>query len=213
MYIWYYMYVGNEIKNKKGKNMKTMTREFYIPKGSKEIKAAKTDAVAYISDYEDGTKYTAMVFGGKRSAYDKYYGFKTKEARDEYVIKYFTDQENAALAKNKWAADKKAQAEENQKSYQVGDILVSSWGYDQTNIDYYQVIERTAKMATIQKIGKECLDSGYPSEEKVMPAKDAFVGKPKKKKVGTYGITISSYETASLWDGKPDYQTAYGWGH
>jgi hypothetical protein len=22
MYIWYYMYVGNEIKNKKGKNMK-----------------------------------------------------------------------------------------------------------------------------------------------------------------------------------------------
>ena len=188
----------------------TMTREFYIPKGSKEIKAAKTDAVAYINDYADGTKYTAMVFGGKRSKYDKYYGFKTKEARDDYVIKYFTDQENLALSKKKWAADKKAQAEKNQKSYQVGDILISSWGYDQTNVDYYQVIERTAKMATIQKIGKEYLDSGYPSEEKVMPVKDAFVGKPKKKKVGTYGINLNSYATASLWDGKPDYQTAYG---
>ena len=193
--------------------MKKLTREFYIPEGAKKIKAAKTDAVAYINDYADGTKYTAMVFGGKRTKYDKYYGFKTKEARDDYVIKYFTDQENLALSKKKWAADKKAQAEENQKSYQVGDILVSSWGYDQTNIDYYQVIERTAKMATIQKIGKERLDSGYPSEDKVMPVKDAFVGKPKKKKVGTYGITISSFQTASLWDGKPDYQTAYGWGH
>jgi len=191
----------------------TMTREFYIPKGSKEIKAAKTDAVAYINDYADGTKYTAMVFGGKRSKYDKYYGFKTKEARDDYVIKYFTDQENLALSKKKWAEDKKAQAEENQANYQVGDILVSSWGYDQTNIDYYQVIERTAKMATIQKICKEFLDSGYPSEDKVIPLKDSFVGKPKKKKIGTYGITISSFETASLWDGKPDYETAAGWGH
>lgn len=191
----------------------TMTREFYIPKGSKEIKAAKTDAVAYINDYADGTKYTAMVFGGKRSKYDKYFGFKTKEARDNYVIKYFTDQENLALSKKKWAEDKKAQAEENQANYQVGDILVSSWGYDQTNIDYYQVIERTAKMATIQKICKEFLDSGYPSEDKVIPLKDAFVGKPKKKKIGTYGITLSSYETASLWDGKPDYETAAGWGH
>ena len=190
----------------------TMTREFYIPKGSKEIKAAKTDAVAYINDYADGTKYTAMVFGGKRSKYDKYYGFKTKEARDNYVIKYFTDQENLALSKKKWAEDKKAQAEENQANYQVGDILVSSWGYDQTNIDYYQVIERTAKMATIQKICKEFLDAGYPSEDKVIPLKDAFVGKPKKKKIGTYGITISSFETASLWDGKPDYETAFGWG-
>ena len=57
----------------------TMTREFYIPKGSKEIKAAKTDAVAYISDYEDGTKYTAMVFGGKR---------KTKKAT-KWVIFLF----------------------------------------------------------------------------------------------------------------------------
>lgn len=191
----------------------TMTREFYIPKGSKEIKAAKTDAVAYVEDWECGTKYTAMVFGGKRSKYDKYYGFKTKEARDDYVIKYFTDQENLALSKKKWAEDKKAQAEENQANYQVGDILVSSWGYDQTNIDYYQVIERTAKMATIQKICKEFLDSGYPSEDKVIPLKDAFVGKPKKKKIGTYGITLSSYETASLWDGKPDYETAAGWGH
>ena len=28
------------------------------------------------------------------------------------------------------------------------------------------------------------------------------------KKVGD-----SSFETASLWDGKPDYETAFGWGH
>jgi len=192
----------------------TMTREFYIPKGSKEIKAAKTDAVAYINDYADGTKYTAMVFGGKRSKYDKYYGFKNKEARDNYVIKYFTDQENAALAKKKRAEQKKTQAKENQVNYQVGDILVSSWGYDQTNIDWYQVIDRTNKMATIQPIAgcvKDVHCNG--AYESVVPARDNFKGKPIKRLVGPYGIKINSFQHASLWDGHAMHETGAGWGH
>ncbi len=190
----------------------TMTREFYIPKDAKEIKCTKTDAVAYINDYADGTKYTAMVFAGKRSKYDKYYGFKTSERRDEYVQEYFKDIAASYERKKQYAEKKKAMIAENQKNYEVGAILYSAWGYDQTNIDYYQVIERTAKMATIQKIGKECIDTCY-SEEKVMPVKDAFVGEPKKKKVGAYGISLNSYANAYLWDGHPKYQTAYGWGH
>ncbi len=190
-----------------------LTRDFYIPEGAKEIKAATTDAVAYTNDYPDGTKYTVMVFGGKRTKYDKYYGFKTKEDRENYILKYFAQQENLADSKKKWAEKQKAQAEENQKSYQVGDILVSCWGYDQTNIDFYQIVERTAKMATIQKIASEYLEYDSASEDKVVPAKDKFIGKPFKKKVGPYGINLNSYSLASLWDGNPQYKTAYGWGH
>ena len=102
---------------------------------------------------------------------------------------------------------------ENQKNYEVGAILCSAWGYDQTNIDFYQVIDRSAKMITIQKIAKKYLETNYPSEERVVPAKDNFVGEPMKKKIGAYGISLNSYANASLWDGQPKYQTAYGWGH
>ena len=68
-------------------------------------------------------------------------------------------------------------------------------------------------MVTIQKIGKEYLDTKFASEELVKPVKNAFIGKEIKKKVGAYGVSLNTYADASLWDGQPQYQTAYGWGH
>jgi len=191
-----------------------MPREFYIPKNAKEIKDVNTDAVAYVEDWEDGTKYTAMVFAGKRSKYDKYYGFKTAERRDEYVKEYFEDIAASYESKKKYAEKKKAMATENQEKYKVGDILVSSWGYDQTNIDYYQVIEKTAKMVTIQKIASESVEIHCGGAyESVMPTKDNFIGKPFKKKIGAYGIRLTSYSRANLWDGRAMHETGLGWGH
>ena len=190
-----------------------MTREFYIPKGAREIKDVNTDAVAYVEDWENGTKYTAMVFAGKRSKYDKYYGFKTAEKRDEYVKQYFEDIAASYEAKKKYAEKKKAMAAENQDKYEVGKILYSLWGYDQTNIDFYQIVKKTKSMIVIHKIGKEFLDTKYASEDLVMPVKDYFIGKEMKKKVGPYGVTLNTYANASLWDGQPQYQTAMGWGH
>ena len=190
-----------------------MPREFYIPENAKEIKDVNTDAVAYVNDWEDGTKYTAMVFAGKRSKYDKYYGFKTAERRDEYVKQYFKDIAASYESKKKYAEKKKAMAAENQDKYEVGEILYSSWGYDQTNIDFYQIVKKTKSMITIQGIGKEYLDTKYESEELVKPVKNAFVGKEMKKRVGAYGVSLNTYANASLWDGKPKYETAFGWGH
>ena len=191
-----------------------MPREFYIPENAKEIKDVNTDAVAYVNDWEDGTKYTAMVFAGKRSKYDKYYGFKTAERRDEYVKQYFEDIAASYESKKKYAEKKKAMAAENQDKYEVGEILYSSWGYDQTNIDFYQIVKKTKSMVVIHQIGKEYLDTKYESEDLVMPVKDYFIGDGEmKKKVGPYGVTLNTYATASLWDGKPKYQTAMGWGH
>ena len=191
-----------------------MPREFYIPENAKEIKDVNTDAVAYVNDWEDGTRYTAMVFAGKRSKYDKYYGFKTAERRDEYVKEYFEDIAASYESKKKYAEKKKAMAAENQDKYKVGEILYSSWGYDQTNIDFYQIVKKTKSMVVIHQIGKEYLDTKYESEDLVMPVKDYFIGDGEmKKKVGPYGVTLNTYATASLWDGKPKYQTAMGWGH
>jgi len=189
------------------------TREFYIPENAKEIKDVNTDAVAYVNDWKDGKTYTAMVFAGKRSKYDKYYGFKTAERRDEYVKEYFEDIAASYESKKKYAEKKKAMAAENQDKYEVGEILYSSWGYDQTNIDFYQIVKKTKSMVTIQKIGKEYLDTKYESENLVKPVKNDFIGKEMKKKVGAYGVSLNTYANASLWDGQPKYQTAFGWGH
>lgn len=91
---------------------------------------------------------------------------------------------------------------------QVGTIFASSWGYEQTNVTFYQVIKRTEKMVELAEIRSEHV----PTKEKysamagkVKAKKDDFVegGKIYKKRLWSYnqdgknvGVTISSYETA-----------------
>lgn len=66
----------------------------------------------------------------------------------------------------------------NENGYKVGDILVNVWGYDQTNIDFYQVISASAKNIKITEIGcktvKE-LTNNYKYAYR--PNENTFLGK------------------------------------
>jgi hypothetical protein len=65
------------------------------------------------------------------------------------------------------------------------------------------------------EIAKKVVSGGYnmPTFAKVMPVKDSFVGAPKTKRVkpsydGTgYGVDISSYSYANLWNGEPETES------
>jgi hypothetical protein len=66
------------------------------------------------------------------------------------------------------------------KQITAGTVLYSSWGYDQTNIDFYQIIEVNAKSIKIRRIA-----SKYAPEQDnrglssmaayVMPIQDEFI--------------------------------------
>lgn len=125
---------------------------------------------------------------------------------------------------------------------QVGDFFVSSWGYDQTNIDFYKVVGVTPKGVKIQKWTAACVESessGYtdalvPGDGPVMErdtsavtpemdywdAKEATVLVPAKvqtKRIGgsvTYpSIKVRSFAWAHKWTGGAEHQTAMGFGH
>lgn len=58
---------------------------------------------------------------------------------------------------------------ESMADIEIGHILVDSWGYDQTNIDYYKVIRKTAAMVEIRAIGQKYVESASDMSEYVMP--------------------------------------------
>lgn len=112
-----------------------------------------------------------------------------------------------------------------------GDFFVCSWGYDQTNIDFYKVIavSPSGKTVTIQEweqVGQRGRD-----HDQVMPGagprqfprwvdgqRDGVTtAAPQQRRVNRrYGapmLTMSSYSIARLWDGRVRYQTASGAGH
>lgn len=94
----------------------------------------------------------------------------------------------------------------------TGTIFVSTWGYDQTNVDFYRVVRSTAASVWLQKVGQRVVEqTGYMSET-VAPTDEAY-GQVFRRKVQMYGdkayASINSYAGASEWSGKPVTQTHY----
>jgi len=98
-------------------------------------------------------------------------------------------------------------------SYEVGDILYSSWGYDQTNVDFYQIVATTGKSVKIREIGQKVVRSTVGADYVVAVPND-FQSSPMTKRIRPGApIKISSFQRAYPWDGKPRYQTGGGLGH
>lgn len=98
--------------------------------------------------------------------------------------------------------------------FKVGDILYSDWGYDQTNIDFYQVTAISAAGLTIREVEKKVVGGQGTHTELVAPIPDQFTGDVMKKRPSPSGtVKINSYERARKWDGKPKGRTGAGYGH
>jgi len=61
---------------------------------------------------------------------------------------------------------------ESMADVEIGHILSASWGYDQTNIDYYKVIRKTATMVELRAIGQKFVEAQSSMSEYVMPDPD-----------------------------------------
>lgn len=95
----------------------------------------------------------------------------------------------------------------------VGDIFRNSWGYDQTNVDWYQVVRVTAKCVIMKEIGSKTMPTGMMCGEST-PMPDEFIGPEIRKKV--YFSTMDNaarvsmpYGSCCQWDGKPAYKSWY----
>lgn len=136
------------------------------------------------------------------------YRYMSKKEKREYVKKHFKN------------------------PFKVGDIIHHSWGYGQTNCDFYQVVRVTKASIEVRPIGTKTVpgSEGFMSR-KAMPVKDNFLaGKftaltessndtPDKimkrvsayiKDDGTLRYYIPTpYGWCDKWDGKAEYESWY----
>lgn len=182
----------------------------YIPTGYQAREYKEANAIICFAEINNA--FYAMGYSGKRSKADFHYKFKTKENLEKYVSEYLKRLMQHEENKIKRKEEKKAQRAAFINPLKVGDIVYTSWGYEQTNIDFYQVIQLIGK-ATVKLCQLKCKDVGnnqghFMSATKI-PLKDQFwKDKILTKRIsplteGTCCIKISSFETAFIWDGKP----------
>lgn len=137
-----------------------------------------------------------------------------------YLFKTW-DQAEAFIAKVLSAeADRIRQAEERKRArlefvhdYKPGDILVSSWGYEQTNVDFFQVTDvPSAKSIGIRPIESRYTDTptGNSMAAYVRPVADSFSGDRQVKRVSLGNVvSFASYRSAYKWDGRERYCSWY----
>ena len=113
---------------------------------------------------------------------------------------------------------------QNYLGIKIGDIFFYSWGYEQTNANYFQVVAlRGTKQVIIREITYEIVETTGFDSYRVKPCKDVFlkdsqfirdntIGTAKQVKGlpnGTIYINIESFGWCSLWNGEDDIMTSY----
>ena len=186
----------------------------YIPKDSVEITRPGVEAVVYAS----GAIY-ALGYAGKAQNPTFNYHFPNAAQRDAYVEQFFAGLEQTAKAKAERAAARKAW----RHGFQVGDILSHSWGWEQTNVNFYQVIAVNGARITLRDIAHRGVagTQGFMSEA-VVPLPDHFLAdaEPFVKRPACYGDqTLDAshvkghvrmeHGSCTEWDGDPEYTSWY----
>ena len=87
----------------------------------------------------------------------------------------------------------------NTMNVNIGDVFKSSWGWEQTNVDFYQVTNLTAKGVKVREIAGREVDKGMLTGE-VTPVKDAFRGGEQyhllRDSGGTPAFRVNSFSSA-----------------
>jgi hypothetical protein len=97
----------------------------------------------------------------------------------------------------------------------VGTIFVDSWGYDQTNIDFYEVTGLTGASVRVRQIGKrETSDGPTSMTGHAVPIPGNFIGPETTKRVQVSGydgdvFIKSDYGWCEVWDGQPEAFSSY----
>lgn len=168
--------------------------------------------------YKNTPCISAICFVGRAVNPTWHYRFKDGQQRINEVTRTFKNVAERA----EYKAARKAKAAEASANHgvKVGDVFRSSWGYDQTNVDYYQVVSVGNKTATFCKIAQLSESDGF-LQGNCVPATNQFIGKPFKKLIQKSSTESSAYikiysfanaykiEPVAVVSNKPIYESSH----
>lgn len=187
----------------------------YIPQGSIKITEKSGLATVYVYTTAKG-RPAAIAYIGKSNKAAWHFSFMSEKSREEKIASQFD-----SLRKHE-AAKLARRAESNQPhSIKVGTIITNSWGYDQTNVDWYAVVEVTRNYVYLRPIAAaRTSDASGPMSGYCTAAVDVSDPNPEK-----WGVTFTSdkvtrhkvvgnsvtmkYGCGSIWHGEAKYESWY----
>jgi len=142
----------------------------------------------------DSGQPCVKAWSGKRSRPDLHYRYLSRKQRWQDVRRYLSAARSAENEKIERSKRQKIEREAMRKKLVVGSIVNTSWGYDQTNVAFFEVVERPSPaMAVIRQIASRHIRATGPMAEMCGPVPGSFVGDPIKRQITGAGVSNCEY--------------------
>ncbi len=182
-----------------------MTR--FIPENAETRDFPAAAVVAYC--YQSSRGPALVAYKGRQSKPARFLAFGTAEARDR-ALSSFVEYEEGIEAR-------KRERKQAAHGLAVGDIVYSVWGYEQTNVTFYEVVRLpSGRSATVREIEAETVEDTPGSMTGASTPKPGQYAQGAKDETrrATGWQTLSSGKRwrgeLSKWDGTPRRVTWYG---
>lgn len=167
-----------------------------------------------------GDNVEVKAFAGKRSKPDYYYilrpnrsGTAIEQLRkliDRTVENYRMNLEYKQNRKDARKADS-----QRENPFQVGDMLTSSWGYEQTNRFFWQVVRVTRSSIVVREIAGDMVEATCGMAGNFKPVKDQFTSDRERTcrvqwSSGHASVKIDHGYASKVEEGRSYYASWYG---
>ena len=130
----------------------------------------------------DGAKPTAIlnrIAPRSKLGYKKVYAYRFKDMvrLEEYCTEHYNNQIKFAQDEINRKEALKIQNAKDSQNVQIGDIFCYSWGYDQTNVDFFQVTVKKGNVSVVvRQIHSETVEETSWASENCRAVIGAFIG-------------------------------------
>lgn len=167
-------------------------RRIFLPPNAVKVVPLDGDAAAYVYTDSLGRPCAHMYFGRARKPTWRHY-FRNEATREARIRGAFASAKEHARYKAERAQLRQAKG----RGLEVGDILSSHWGYEQTNIDYFECTALVgSSMVEIREIAAMVEETEW-QQGKSVPVPGAFKGEPMRRKAVDGRVKVDEVRSAS----------------
>ncbi len=177
-----------------------ITREFY-KSNLKNYVPVEVPAELKLEILKDVENNVAIYFTGKKAKPTDHIRYDSPEKLESEIQKRIVEVRDRIAQNLAWKAERKAKGESIIADIKVGDVFNYSWGWEQTQQDFFQVVEKkTAKTMVVRAITCTSIDQNSSMSDYVRANIDGFCGEPETVRLNTYGGFKRSCGTANKVD-------------
>lgn len=177
--------------------MSAMDGYRYIPEGAECVEGGSCTAYYY------GEGQYAIGYWGKRRKPEFHYNCRRPGAGERYAREWVAEMDRRAAAHAARLSERKAARDAYRHDYQPGDVLNTSWGYEQTNVEFYEVVAVTEKSVTLREV-KQAIERTGDMQGRTRPRRGQYCGEPFTRRVldgGGVWIDRQHVRYAHRWKG------------